>query len=183
DPANGAPLEIQDGRARVDGLALGASGNITRAWSIFANYTYLKSKVLQGAPDRCVADPAGPGCAALIAAAPEAGGPLQQTPTHSGSLFTTYTLPFGLQLGYGVTYQGRFAIVTDPAHKIGGHYPMSHAYWLHRLFASMPITDRLTAQVNVQNLTDTHYFTGIRNNGWAVPGALRSVTASLFYSF
>ncbi|HET8613834.1 MAG TPA: TonB-dependent receptor, partial [Sphingomonas sp.] len=138
DPANGAPLEIQDGRARVDGLALGASGNITRAWSIFANYTYLKSKVLQGAPDRCVADPVGPGCAALIAAAPEAGGPLQQTPTHSGSLFTTYTLPFGLQLGYGVTYQGRFAIVTDPAHKIGGHYPMSHAYWLHRLFASMP---------------------------------------------
>jgi catecholate siderophore receptor len=180
---NLTPLQVADGRSRVDGIALGASGNITRAWSVFANYTYLKSKVLQGVEDRCVDDPAGPGCVALIAAAPEAGGPLQQTPKHSGSLFTTYTLPFGLQLGYGLTYQGSFAIVTDPAHKIDGHYPKSDDYWLHRLFASYPITRKLTAQVNVQNFTNEHYYTGIRNNGWAVPGALRSATFSLFYEF
>ena len=34
---------------------------------------------------------------------------LIQTPRHSGSLFTTYRLPFGLQIGYGLTYQGSFA--------------------------------------------------------------------------
>jgi catecholate siderophore receptor len=35
----------------------------------------------------------------------------------------------------------------------------------------------------VQNFTNEHYYTGIRNNGWAVPGALRSATFSLFYEF
>jgi len=184
DPSLGnISLQVPDGRSRVDGLALGASGNITRAWTIFANYTYLKSKVLQGAPDRCVSNPAGPGCATIIAAAPEAGGPIQQTPKNSGSLFTTYTLPFGLQLGYGLSYQGAFAIVTNPSAKINGEYPESHDYWLHRAFLSYPITPRMTAQVNVQNFTNAHYYTSIRNNGWAVPGSLRSATFSLFYNF
>ena len=30
-------------------------------------------------------------------------------PKHSGSLFTTYEFPFGLNVGYGLTYQGKFA--------------------------------------------------------------------------
>ena len=64
-----------------------------------------------------------------------------------------------------------------------GHYPKSKDYLLHRLFASYPVTPKLTVQVNVQNLTNAHYYTSIRNNGWAVPGALRSATASLFYNF
>ena len=174
---------MPDGRSRVDGIALGASGNLTKQWTIFANYTYLKSKVLQGGPDRCVANPLAGDCATVLAALPTTGGPLQQTPKNSGSLFTTYQLPFGLQIGYGLTYQGSFAIVTDANHLINGKYPMSKAYWLHRAFASYPITPKLTAQVNVQNFTNTHYYTSIRNNGWAEPGATRSTTASLFYNF
>ncbi len=186
DPSLGnVAIQVPDGRSRVDGLALGASGNLTRAWTIFANYTYLKSKVLNGLPERCVANPTNPndGCLAIYNAAPERGGPIQQTPKHSGSLFTTYTLPFGLQLGYGLTYQGSFAIVTDPGHKINGHYPRSDDWLTQRLFASYPVTPRLTAQVNVQNFANEHYYTSIRNNGWAVPGALRSATFSLYYNF
>lgn len=186
DPSLGnISLQVPDGRSRVDGLALGASGNITRAWTIFANYTYLKSKVLNGLPERCIANPTNTadGCNTIYLAAPETGGPLQQTPKHSGSLFTTYMLPFGLQVGYGLTYQGSFAIVTDPGHKINGHYPKSDDWLTQRLFASYPVTPRLTAQVNVQNFANEHYYTSIRNNGWAVPGALRSATFSLFYNF
>lgn len=180
---NTAPVQVPDGRSRVDGIALGASGNLTKQWTIFANYTYLKSKVLQGGPDRCVANPTASDCPTVLAALPTTGGPLQQTPKNSGSLFTTYQLPFGLQLGYGLTYQGSFAIVTDKNHLINGKYPTSKDYLLHRFFASYPITRKLTAQVNVQNFTNTHYYTSIRNNGWAEPGALRSATASLFYNF
>ena len=115
--------------------------------------------------------------------APLSGGPLQQTPKHSGSLFTTYQLPFGLQLGYGLTYEGSFAIVTNPSALINGQYPRSKDWLTHRFFASYPVTPKLTAQVNVQNFTNEHYYTTIRNNGWAVPGALRSATFSLFYEF
>ncbi|HEY0269649.1 MAG TPA: TonB-dependent receptor [Sphingomonas sp.] len=175
--------QVPDGKSRVDGIALGATGNITKAWTVFANYTYLKSKVLQGVSDRCVANPTASDCVSLIAAAPEAGGPLQQTPKHSGSLLTSYTLPFGLQLGYGLTYQGKFAIATNPSAKINGHYPESHPYLTHRLFAAYEIREGLTAQVNIQNLTNKHYYTSIRNNGWAEPGALRSGTFTLTCSF
>ena len=194
DPALGnVAIQVPDGKSRVDGLALGASGSITKAWSIFANYTYLKSKVLNGLPARCAADPTNPadGCLTIYLAAPEQGGPLQQTPKHSGSLFTTYVLPFGLQLGYGLTYEGSFAIVTNPSAKLdqiagvpgSGHYPKSKDWLTHRFFASYPVTPKLTAQVNVQNFTNEHYYTSIRNNGWAIPGALRSATFSLFYNF
>ena len=175
--------QVPDGRSRVDGIALGATGNLSKVWTIFANYTYLKSKVIQGVSDICLANPATTACITAKAAAPEAGGPLQQTPKHSGSLLTSYTLPFGLQLGYGLTYQGKFAIVTNPSAKINGAYPMSKDYLLHRMFASYEVIEGLTAQLNVQNLTNKHYYTSIRNNGWAVPGATRSATLSVFYSF
>jgi catecholate siderophore receptor len=177
------PQQVADGKSRVDGIALGATGNLTKAWTVFANYSYLKSKVLQGVSDRCVANPTAADCVPLIAAAPTAGGPLQQTPTHSGSLLTSDTWPFGLQLGYGLTYQGKFAIVTNPSALINGHYPMSHAYLTHRLFAAYEVFEGLAVQLNVQNLTNEHYYTSIRNNGWAEPGPLRSFTASLNYSF
>jgi catecholate siderophore receptor len=184
-------LQVVDGRSRVDGLALGLTGNITPAWSIFANYTYLHSKVLQSVSDFCLAHPS---AACLNSAAlldPQAGDALIQTPKHSGSLFTTYRLPFGLQVGYGFTYQGSFA--THQRTLLQRTQYFADDYLTHRLFMSYEIREGLTAQLNVTNVTNAHYFTGIRNNvnattgaitgGWATPGEGRSAVASLFYSF
>jgi catecholate siderophore receptor len=185
DPSQPSGLQVLDGRSRVDGLTLSARGNITPAWTVFANYTYLDSKVIQSVSDFCLAQ----GCVD-----PQAGQEVLQTPQHAGSLFTTYRLPFGLELGYGLTYQGSFALnnrviaggVTTPQFR-------SDDYLVHRLFVSYPVTEHLTAQLNVQNLTDETYYTGIRNNvnattgaisgGWAAPGEARSAVLSLFYSF
>ncbi|QNQ08683.1 TonB-dependent receptor [Sphingomonas alpina] len=198
-------LAVTDGRSRVDGIALGASGNITPAWSIFANYTYLKSKVLQSVSNYCLANPGTRAItppptppAALVtnpcgnSAAildPQAGQQLTNTPKHSGSLFTTYTLPFGLQIGYGLTYQGSFALnnsaLATPLAPTTVLTPVfrSADYLTHRAFLSYPVTPGLTAQLNVQNITNERYFTGIRNNGWATPGEDRSAVFSLYYSF
>jgi catecholate siderophore receptor len=174
-------LQVLDGRSRVDGIALGATGSITRAWTIFANYTYLDATVLQSVSDYCLANP-GTACGNSAAVRdPVAGNQLIQTPRHSGSLFTTYTLPFGLQLGYGVTYQGSFAL--NQSTLAAPVQYRSDDYLVHRALVSYSFTKGLTAQLNVQNLTNERYFTGIRNNGWAVPGDRRSATLSLFYSF
>jgi catecholate siderophore receptor len=184
-------LQVVDGRSRVDGLALGLTGNITPAWSIFANYTYLDSKVEQSVSDFCLAHPS---AACLNSAAlpdPQAGDALIQTPKHSGSLFTTYRLPFGLQIGYGFSYQGRFA--THQRTVLQRSQYFADDYLIHRLFLSYELREGLTAQLNVTNVTDEHYFTGVRNNvnattgavggGWATPGEGRSAVLSLFYSF
>ena len=191
DPAQPAGLQVLDGRSRVDGIALGASGYVTRRWLVFANYTYLDGRVKQSVSDTCLASP---GAACLNSAAipdPQAGDRLLQTPEHSGSLFTSYRFPFGLELGYGLTYQGKFALHQRTLLQRRQFY--SDDYVTQRLLVSYPVTPRLTAQLNVSNLFDEDYYTAIRNNvnattgvitgGWATPGEAREATLSLYYSF
>jgi len=122
---------------------------------------------------------------------PQEGQDMLQTPQHAGSLFTTYRLPFGLEVGYGLTYQGSFA--THQRNLLQPTQYFSDDFIIHRAFLSYAFDNGLTAQLNIQNFTNERYFTGIRNNvnattgaitgGWASPGEDRSAVLSLFYSF
>ena len=161
------PDQVLDGRSRVDGVALSVVGKITPAWSVTANYTYLDAELLQSVADG-LPDPA-------------SGAQLQNTPKHSGSLFTTYELPFGLTVGYSLTYQGSFAfnLPTATATTIF----RSKDYFVHSAYVAYDVNDRLKAQLNVKNFTDELYFTRIRNNGWATPGDGRAAVLSLTYSY
>jgi catecholate siderophore receptor len=188
DPFIGS-LPVGDGRNKVDGITLGASGNITPEWTIFANYTYLDSEVKQSISDYCVDNPntsyTPPGTTTALtcpAYDPQAGQPLTNTPKHSGSLFTTYNLPFGVQIGYGFTYQGSFYLnnaLTTPTTILY----KSDSYITHRAMLSYTFHEALTAQLNVQNFTNKKYYTSIRNNGWANPGEGRSWVLTLGYKF
>ncbi|AGH50370.1 iron complex outermembrane receptor protein [Sphingomonas sp. MM-1] len=191
-------LPVQDGHSRVDGIALGASGNITREWAVFANYTYLDGEVRQSVSDYCLehpgpivgtpnTNPCGNNAAVLD---PQRGQRLTNTPRHSGSLFTTYMLPFGLQVGYGFTYQGSFAfnnsaLVTPLVAGSTALTPVfkSKSYLVHRAFFGYEVMEGMQLQLNIQNFTDKRYFTGIRNNGWATPGEGRSARFTINYSF
>ncbi|KTT72648.1 TonB-dependent receptor [Sphingomonas endophytica] len=185
-------VQVVDGRSRVDGIALGASGNITRNWSIFANYTYLDSEVLQSVSDFCLKRPGTTGCGNSVANPdPQRGSPLVQTPAHSGSLFTTYKLPFGLEVGYGLTYQGAFTTYVPTL--ANAALLKTDDYLIHRAYLAYSFREGLTLQLNVQNVTDAKYLTNVRNNvnattgvvtgGWAMPGERRQAVLSLFYSF
>ncbi|MEE4452736.1 TonB-dependent siderophore receptor [Novosphingobium resinovorum] len=159
------PEQQLDGKSRVDGIALGASGKITPAWTITANYTYLKSKLIRSLDkDSTAIDYA-------------AGSQLTQTPKHSGSLFTTYRLPFGLTVGYGATYQGKFAFNTPSATAPIVLY--SDDYLIHQGFLSYDFTPNLSAQLNVKNIGNKLYYQRIRNNGWATPGDARSAVLTV----
>lgn len=163
------PDQVLDGKSRVDGLALGASGEVLPGWSVFANYTYLDSEVIQSVSDYT---------RQTTGIDAQAGNPLTNTPRHSGSLWTTYTLPAGVTLGYGATYQGRFYLNNGVA-------PLyrSDDYWMHSLMASYPVTDQVNVQLNLKNLTDEEYYIRGRNNGWATPGEGRSLILSATYAF
>lgn len=192
------PDQTLDGGQRVEGLSLGASGNIATNWTISANYMYLKSKILRGVSDFCLANPGtgvAPatltgGCANSTAFPdPARGYSLTNTPKHSGSLFTTYRFNFGLELGYGLTHQGKFLLNQPTLAQltantyVGYHVP---GYTTHRLMVGYPITPALKAQLNVQNFTNKKYVTTVRNavgGSWAQPGQARSGVLSLNYSF
>ncbi|HTO27309.1 MAG TPA: TonB-dependent receptor, partial [Devosia sp.] len=105
--------------------------------------------------------------------------PLSDVPEHSGSLFTTYTLPFGLTIGYGLTYQGRFWLSNRSS-------PVAYQaddYLIHNAFLSYDVAKGVNLQLNVKNFTDELYFTRIRNNGWATPGDGRSAILTANFSF
>lgn len=212
DPSLPNSLQVLDGKSRVDGVALGVSGNITPEWAIFANYTYLDSEVRQSVSDFCLVKP-GPVAPVPPATAitnpcgnsvqmpdPQRGDRLIQTPKHSGSLFTTYVFPFGLQIGYGLTYQGKFA--TNQRNLLQRTQFMVDDYLIHRAFVSYDFKNGLVAQLNVSNFTNEDYYIGVRNNvggvttaangavsggavsgGWATPGEARSAVFNLFYNF
>src|SRR5207237_5473942 len=170
DPSQPAGTQVVDGRSRVDGFAFGISGNITPAWQIFANYTYLDGEVLQSVSDRCLAVPS---AACLNSAAipdPQAGDRLIQTPKHSGSLFTTYRVTPALQVGYGLTWQGGVATFQRTLQQRRQYF--TDDFVVQRLFVPYPFNNGMTVQLNVQNLFNEHYYTNVRNNVNATSGAI-----------
>jgi catecholate siderophore receptor len=152
---------------------LGLSGNVTNDWAVSANYSYLDSEVLQGASD----------FSAGLGEDYIKGDPLTQVPKHAFTLWTTYDFAFGLQVGYGATYQSELYVSQHSATNIDGPLAKSAAYWVQRAMASYRISKGFDVQLNVNNIFDKEYYQRIRNNGWATPGEGRSAILSANFSF
>jgi len=188
DPTNISGEQALDGRARVDGIALGAAGRITDAWSVFANYTYLDSEVLSSVSGYCLANPGAEDCGNSAAFPdPQKGNPLTNTPKHSASLWTTYALG-KWTFGYGATYQGEFYLNNSFLATSGGSTTPTALYktpdyWTHRAMVAYDFSRNFALQLNVSNLLDEEYYLRIRNNGWATPGEARSATLTATYRF
>lgn len=168
NPDNPTGEQQLDGRARVDGVALGVAGQLTEEWSVFANYTFLDSEVLQSVSD-FVKQSTGLDL--------QAGNPLPNTPEHSASLWTTYALPQNWLVGYGATYQDGY----DGGRGVG--FPDIKSYVTHRAMVAYQVNDNFSLQLNVNNLFDKEYYIRVRNNGWATPGDARSAVLTATYRF
>lgn len=170
DPAN--PEQVLDGESRVDGLELSATGNLTNNWAIFASYAYLDSEILQGISDferaQNIADA-------------QKGHEISATPEHSASIWTTYLLPFGLELGYGIQYVGESYISNS--RQADGSDPKIPDYTLHNALVGYRFNKHLNVRLNLNNLSDEKYWTRVRGTGWGDPGAGRSAVLSADYQF
>ncbi|MGJ3628654.1 TonB-dependent receptor domain-containing protein [Sphingomonas sp. MMS24-JH45] len=167
DPALPAATQVLDGRARVDGIALGASGNITPAWTIFANYTYLDGKVRQSISNRDLA-------AGLRD--PQAGADLHPDARPFGE--PLHHLQAAVRAGGRLRPHLRRRLRAERADADRGEGGLTRYIAPTTTSSTAPISPtasaaEITAQVNVQNLTDKRYLTGVRNNGWAAPGDRR----------
>lgn len=149
----GEPATVLDGKQRVDGFEFGATGRITDRWELIGSYTYLDSEV------RDSNTPA------------EIGNRLGNVPKHSGSLWTLYKLPMGIEIGGGVRYvSGRFTNVSNTRHVDG--------YWVADATLGYDISKQMTLRVNAFNLFDERYADQL-GGGHFVPGAGRSAVATL----
>lgn len=159
------PPQILDGRQRVDGIELSATGNITRSWQIFAGYTLLDSEIVRSNAVPTLVNGIG---------ISEVGKKLINTPRNSFNLWTTYSYkkiffgggPRFVDRRFGNTINTRFV----------------DSYWLADAMISYQVTKNIDFRVNAYNLTDKFYFNQI-TGGHVVPGAGRSILFSTGFHF
>jgi catecholate siderophore receptor len=176
NPDNPSGFQTLDGRARVDGLLLGAAGQIAPHWYVYGNYSHLDSKVVRGASN-------------YVASQGHdytKGDPLLSTPENSFSFWTTYDLSPAWQLGYGTTYVGSYNVSQHSAANPDGPLNEVDSYWIHRLMVAYKVSERLRLQLNVNNVFDEDYLTRVRTAGdqaWGTPGDARSAVLTATYTF
>jgi catecholate siderophore receptor len=158
----GDPVQVLEGRQRVSGVELSASGSFVRGWQIFSAYTLLDSETVESN-------------AAPVNGISEVGKELVNTPRHSFNLWTTYEFPQRLTLGGGLRFVGRRYGNTINTRFVDG-------YWSADLMASYPLTKHVDLRLNVYNLTDTFYFDRL-GGGHLIPGPGRSATLSTGFKF
>jgi catecholate siderophore receptor len=149
------PIVLQ-GEQRVNGIEFGATGTLTRRWTVFAGYAFLDSKILRSNTPE------------------EAGGSLINTPKHSGNIWTTYRIR-RLEVGGGLRFvDSRYGNLIN-TRKVG-------SYWTVDATASYPLTSKLDLRVNLFNINNAYYFDRL-GGGHLVPGAARSAMVSTNFRF
>jgi catecholate siderophore receptor len=145
DPADGTDIIVLDGEQRVDGLEIGAAGRLTEKWQVYAGYAYLVSEI------RKSNNPL------------EEGMELSNTPKNTFSLWTTYDLPWHLQIGGGAQYvDSRFTSNLNTRE--------APSYWTFDAMAGWAPNDHFSLRLNVYNLTNEDYIDRV-GGGHFVPGA------------
>ena len=152
----GGSITFLDGKQRVDGFEIGATGRITERWQIIASYSYLDSEVRESL------NPA------------EIGRRLGNVPKHSGSLWMLYKLPVGVELGGGIRYaSGRFNNFTDNRRHVGDYLITDATF-------GYDINEKMTLRLNAFNIFDERYADQL-GGGHFVPGTGRSAVATLAF--
>ncbi|WP_167737631.1 TonB-dependent receptor [Sphingomonas parva] len=151
----GEPATVLAGEQRVDGFELGATGWITKDWQVIAAYTWLDSEV------RHSNTPA------------EIGNRLGNVPAHSGTIWTTYKLPAGVELGGGLRYVGeRYTNVANTR--------QVEDYWLADATLAYDLTPSTSLRLNVFNIFDERFVDQL-GGGHFIPGPGRSAVATLAF--
>lgn len=138
DPANPANSILTGSRTR--GFEAQFTGQILPGWQINAGYSYLD------------ADERGRVVAGVLA-----NRAIGQVPRHMASLWNRYDVNERLGFGLGVTHQAsQFASISNTV-RLPAFTRVDAAVFFK-------LTDRIEAQVNVENLFDTRYFPASHND-------------------
>ncbi|MBS0540436.1 MAG: TonB-dependent siderophore receptor, partial [Proteobacteria bacterium] len=143
------------GQVQVKGIRAGISGRITDEWQIWAGYTYLDARIVNGI---------GAGTTGMVP---------NNTPRDTAVLWSTYTFAKTYEIGGGMTYMGqRYANDTNTT-----VVPEFYRFDATAAF-KQPTYD---VRLNVFNLLNTTNFESVipSDGGRAVPGT--GLTAMLSY--
>lgn len=158
----------QFGKRRVEGVELGAVGQITPAWQLSAGIATMDTEVLEGSTGNN-----------------SAGAASRWSPELTATLWSSYKLTDKWTVGGGARYVSEQKRVVDPsANAATQNMPGIPSYWVADAMVSYQATKNVSLQLNVANLFDKSYISTLNNSGARyTPGAPRTVllTANMMY--
>jgi len=162
DPVDSA-YSIAAGEVESQGLELDIAGLITDQWKLGISYTYTDASI-QADGTRYLKDT-----------------PVINVPRHSASLLSTYD--FHLDNGYRAGLSGAVVHVGErPGYQADTRFKLP-SYTMVRVRGHIQPTPDLELSLQVSNLFDqTHYLSSYWPS-WVAPGAPRTLTAQVRYSF
>jgi catecholate siderophore receptor len=153
----GDPPTVLAGKQLVNGIELGVSGRITDRWTAFGAYTFMHSDIEESNT------PA------------ELDNQLALTPNHTLSLWTTFQLPWDVELGGGAQYM-------DAVFRNATNVAVVPSYWVINSLVGYRVNEHLTVRFNVNNLANTEYVDRV-GGGHYIPGPGRSLQVSSAIGF
>ena len=149
---------IQTGSQRTNGIELGLTGSITRAWKVAGGYAYQHAFVT-----------------GATTAAP-AGAQVAQVPRNTFSLWNNYQIRRRLGAGLGILNRSDMFAAIDNTVVLPGYTRADAA-----VFYSL--AEKVRLQVNVENLFNARYYLNADSNTNISPGSSRAVRVGLTARF
>ncbi|MEG0149259.1 MAG: TonB-dependent siderophore receptor [Comamonas sp.] len=167
-------VAVMSGGKVVNGIELGFNGRINAAWSVFGGYTFMDSELKDG----------GYSCRSGVCTAPIDGVDFPNTPKHSFSLWTSYKPMAKLTLGLGIYAQSSVNAAYAVSTVDGGIVTKgANGYARYDAMMAYQIDKNLAFQLNLYNLGDKVYYSGVRSPHYATMAAGRSAVASLKFTY
>ena len=164
---NPAPEDLDNplffGTERVIGWEFGAVGHLTDKLQVRLSYTYEYGKITSSD------DPT------------QVGNPVLNAPKNTASLWLTYDLPGGFQIGAGLnSVSARTAAYSpDPEN---GLIQQAPGYVIFSAMLKYHVSKNIDIQANITNLTDRYYF-DLVDPGHVNPGEGRVLFISTNFKF
>lgn len=146
------------GEQRSRGLELGANGKLTNDWQVSAGFAWADAEIRTS-----------------TSAAP-AGRKVPLVPRVQASAWTRYDVSDRIGLGLGIVHQGSsFASISNTV--------TLPAYTRFDVAGFFAVTDRVAAQVNIENLFNAGYFPTAHNDNNITTGAPTSARVTVRTAF
>lgn len=160
------------GEAKSKGVEFDVAGRINENWSLIGSFSHTNARVTE---DSTASGGRG-----------NTGHRLTNVPLNAGNLWVKYDADGdvrGLSLGAGLNVVGERQGDLANTFQLPA-YTLVNAMIMYRFQpACTPWVKNLTAQLNVKNLLDVTYYEGSFDRFSIVPGALRTILASLRAEF
>ncbi|NTV10392.1 MAG: catecholate siderophore receptor Fiu, partial [Zoogloea sp.] len=158
----------QFGKRSVQGIELGAVGQITNLWQVSAGLATMKTNISEGTTGNTA-----PGAAT------------RWSPDLTATLWSTYALTPDFTFGGGARYVSEQKRVVDPSVPLATqNMPDIPSYWVADAMASYKLSRNASLRLNVYNLFDKFYINTLNNSGARLAlGAPRSAMLSANVQF